>query len=351
MPLYDHGAMTSPARRHSLQTIADLAQVHVSTVSRALDPERSQLVGADTVARIRQIADELGFEPNPWARSLRTNRTRTLGLVIPRLVDSVLANIFEAAEAAAAAAHHQAITVSTGDDPEHERDVVRSLLDRRVDGLILATARLQDATVDDLAEAGIPFVLINRTNADHLCVRGHDEEGAYRATQHLLERGHRRIALAIGRLDTSTSAWRRDGYARALREAGRAVDDELVIESGLDIDSGYEVGTGLLSRPDRPSAVLAVNDYVAIGVMSAARDLGVAVPDDLAVVGFNDARLARALLVPLSSVALPLATMGRLAVEMLLDRIAGKRVESVILTPELVVRASSERRVGPPVAG
>ena len=342
--------MTRPARRHTLQTIADLAQVHVSTVSRALDPERSERVGADTVKKIRRIADELGFEPNPWARSLRTNRTRTIGLVIPRLVDSVLANIFEAAEAAAAAVDHQAITVSTGDVPEAESDVVHSLLDRRVDGLILATARLQDPTVDELAEADIPFVLLNRTTADQLCVRGDDEEGAYRATRHLLERGHRRIALAVGRLDTSTSAWRRDGYLRAIREAGMPADDDLVAESGLDIDSGYQVGELLLSRAERPTAVLAVNDYVAIGVIAAARDLRVAIPDDLALVGFNDARLARALPVPLSSVALPLSTMGRLAVEMLMERIAGGHVESVVLTPELVVRASSERRVGPPVS-
>lgn len=340
-------ATFQPKGRHTLQTIADLASVHVSTVSRALDPHRSHRVGADTVARIRRIADEVGYEPNPWARSLRTKRTRTLGLVMPRLVDDVLAVVFESAESAAAAADYQAITMSTGDDQAMEHRVVHSLLDRRVDGLILATARMEDPIVDELSTTSVPFVLLNRASGNHPCVRGDDEQGAYLATRHLLERGHRRMAHIAGVPGTSTAQLRRRGYERALRAAGLPVEDDLVADSGLSIDSGYDIGTTLLAGSARPTAVFATNDYVAIGVMAAARDLGLAIPDDLAVVGFNDARLAQSMLVPLSSVALPLPEIGRRAVEMLVDCMEGRPVESVVLTPRLHIRASSQLRVGP----
>lgn len=331
----------------TLQSIAERANVHVSTVSRALDPHPARKVSAETVARIREIAEELGFEPNPWARSLRTKRTTTIGLVIPRLVDNVLAVVFEAAEYSAIHLGYQAITVSTGDDPERGRDAVRLLLDRRVDGLILATARMEDPIIDDLEATGVPFVLLNRSNGDHPCFRADDETGAYMATRHLLERGHRRIAHAAGVEGTSTFLRRREGYARALASAHLAVDEQWVLESGLGIDGGMEVGMRLLTQHPRPTAVFASNDYVAVGVMAAARDLGLSIPDDLAIVGYNDTSIGEALPVPLSSVSIPLPTMGSRAVEGLIDLVEGRPVEAMVFQPHLKIRASSSPRVGP----
>ena len=341
----------SPRRRApahvTLQNIAERANVHVSTVSRALDPHPARPVSVETVAKIRAIAAELGFEPNPWARSLRTNRTRTLGLVIPRLVDNVLTVVFEAAENAALGLGYQAITVSTGDDPVRVQEAIRRLLDRRVDGFVIATARIDDPTIDDLSSRHVPFVLLNRANGDNVCFRSDDELGAYLATRHLLERGHRRIAHASAVSGTSTSEDRRIGYARALESAGLEVDEHLVVESGLGIDGGVEVGNQLLTRKARPSAIFAANDFVAVGIMEAARDLGIRVPDDLALVGYNDTRLGSALTVPLSSVAIPLADMGARAVEELAHLIEGKPVHSRVFPVQLKIRASSATRVGP----
>lgn len=331
----------------TLQNIADRAKVHVSTVSRALNPSPGRPVSEEMAARIRVIADEMGFEPNPWARSLRTNRTQTLGLVIPRLVDSVMASVFESAESAAISCGYQAITVSTGDDPVRLAAATQRLLDRRVDGLVLAAARLNEPILADLKAKGVPFVLLNRASGDSICFHADDELGAYLATQHLLERGHRRIAHAAAVDGTSTSTSRRDGYIRALKNARFSVDENLIVGSDLSIDSGIDVGTRLLTRRDRPTAVFAANDDVAIGIMAVARDLGLRVPQDLAVVGFNDTRLADALPVPLSSVAIPLPEMGKHAVVELVRLIEGKKVTSRVFPVELKVRASSSPRVGP----
>jgi LacI family transcriptional regulator len=337
----------SRTRHVTLQSIAKCANVHVSTVSRALDPHPARPVSVETVAKIRAIAAELGFEPNPWARSLRTNRTRTIGLVIPRLVDNVLTVVFESAESAALSLGYQAISVSTGDDPDRLQEAIRRLLDRRVDGLVLATARTTDPTIDDLQSRRVPFVLLNRANGDNVCFRADDELGAYLATRHLLERGHRHIAHAAGVPGTSTSESRRAGYTRALESAGLKVDEQLVVESGLGIDGGLEVGNRLLTRKAGPTAIFAANDFVAVGIIEAARDLGISVPDELAVVGYNDTRLSEALMVPLSSVAIPLADMGTRAVEGVVDMIEGKPVDSRVFPVQLKIRASSAKRVGP----
>lgn len=331
----------------TLQSIADRAGVHVSTVSRALDPTPARPVSVETVARIRAIADELGFEPNPWARSLRTNRTGTIGLVIPRLVDNVLATVFESAEFAAIGRGYQAITVSTGDDRTRLDQATQRLLDRRVDGLVLAAARVDEPVLDKLQARRVPFVLLNRASGDNICFRADDELGAYLATRHLLERGHRHVAHAAGVGGTSTSNARQVGYVRAIESAGLRVDDELIIGSDLSIDSGIDVGNRLLTAAVRPTAIFAANDYVAIGIMAAARDLGLRVPDDVALVGFNDTGLAEALPVPLSSVAIPLPEMGKQAVNGLADLIEGKPVESRVFPVHLKIRASSAPQVGP----
>ncbi len=335
----------------TLQSIAEQANVHVSTVSRALDPNPTRPVSAETVEKVRAIARKLGYDPNPWARSLRTNRTRTLGLVIPRLVDNVLTVIFEAAESTALRLGYQAITVSTGDDPARTRNGLRVLRERRVDGLIVATAHLNDPTIDDLTERNMAFVLLNRGNGTHPCYRADDELGAYLATRHLLERGHHRIAHVAGIRGTSTAADRRAGYLRALNSAGIAEDGSLILDSELGIDSGIESGRALLTRAGAPTAIFAANDYIAIGLMAAARDLGLRVPEDVAIVGYNDTRIGEALWVPLTSVSIPLTAMGTRAVESLIDLIEGRPIESEVFTPQLRVRASSEYRRGPSLLG
>src|SRR5690606_31920905 len=202
-------AVTTRGRRQpTLKSIAAAAGVHPSTVSRTLNGRPDARVPEETLARIRKVAADLGYEPNPWARSLRTQRTMMLGLVIPRLTDVVLARMFEGAEEHARGLGYQTITVSTSDREALERDLVNSLIDRRVDGLVLATPTLGDPALAQLDDEDFPFVLLNRASGDHPAVRGDDELGGYLATRHLLEMGHRRIAHIGGPQSTSTAKLR-----------------------------------------------------------------------------------------------------------------------------------------------
>lgn len=324
--------------------VADALGVSPSTVSRALNPAQRGRIGAETVQRVRDAATAMGYAPHPWARSLRTKRTNTLGLVIPRLTDGVLALMFEAAEDRAREAGYFAVTLSTRDREGEQARLVSLLLERRVDGLILATPTVDDPSLDRIAERGTPFVLINRASGHHPGVRGDDELGGYLATQHLISNGHRRVGFVSGPMDVSTSSLRFDGYARAHREAGIPLDSSLVASSSFASEGGFVAAGQLLGRGDRPTAIFAVNDATAIGTLAAARDLGLRVPADLAVVGYNDTELAPMLQVPLSSVALPLEAMGHAAVDMLISVLAGNRPAARIFPPRLVVRASSRQQ-------
>lgn len=327
----------------TLRTLAEAAGVHVSTVSRALNPADSHKVSPETVARIRRLAAEHGFEPNPWAASLRTKRTKLIGLIIPRLVDGVLAMMFEAAASRARELGYDAMTFSAQDKPDEPERLVNVLLDRRVDGLILATAMEQDPTLEKLADAEVPFVLMNRASGEHPVVRADDIVGGQLATGHLLEQGHRRIAMVAGPDGVSTATLRRIGFRQAHADWGVEVDEALIVPSTFHADSGLDAGGRLLERAEPPTAVVAVNDATAIGVMAAARDQGLVVPDDVAVVGYNDSPIAAMLPIALSSVAIPLDDLGRLAVTLLIDRIQGESVESVVVPPVLRTRASSLR--------
>jgi LacI family transcriptional regulator len=324
--------------------IAENLGVHASTVSRALDPQQAHRISPELVQRIHAMVEHLNYEPNPWARSLRTNRSMTLGLVIPRLSDVVLAVIFEAANDRAREYGYQAVTVSTRDSPEEEARLIDHLLERRVDGIILATVRSRDPNLAELIHRRTPFILLNRSTGHHPCVRGDDELGGYLAARHLISNEHELIGAVAGPAEISTSASRIQGFKRAHDELGLKIDDSLIVPSYFDAQSGLLAGYSLLERSKPPTAVFAVNDMTALGVMAAARNLGLRIPEDLAIVGYNDSLVARFVSPPLSSVSLPLAQMGKRAVDLLISRLSGEQVNSTVFPPHLVVRASSDYR-------
>lgn len=325
----------------TLRTIATIVGVDASTVSRALSGRSSHRVKAETRARIREVAASLGYQPNPWAQSLRTKRSRTLGVIVPRLSDGVLAVIFEAVEDRARSEGYQAVTSSSRDSDDEEGRLVEVLLERRVEGLILASAILDDPVIEELAAREVPFVLMARGSGEHPVVRADDRLGGYLATKHLLSFGHSRVAYLAGRPNVSTTVLRGEGYRQAHEDAGVPLDPALTVTAGFSAEGGYTATSQVLSVRDRPTAIFAVNDAVAIGGMAAARDFGLRLPEDLAFIGYNDTELAGMLPTPLSSVSIPLAQMGSLAVQLLLQRLEGTPVEPVLLPPRLVARASS----------
>ncbi|MFC9732297.1 LacI family DNA-binding transcriptional regulator [Streptomyces roseolus] len=338
----------------TLQGIAERLGLHVSTVSRVLngrDGGSARAASGDTARRIRELADELGYRPNPLAAGLRTRRSNLIGVLVPRLSEIVMATIYEGAEEAAAAHGLSAFVTNTHDDPALQRERIAMVLARRVDGLVIGDAHLDGAALDLPALRGTPFVLVNRrTDAGHPSVTCDDRLGGRLVAEHLLARGHRSVGVVAGQPFASTGADRTAGFVERYREAGLPVPAARVVHSTFDTAGGRRAAHQLLSAPgDRPTALFAVNDFAAIGAAGAARDLGLRLGRDLALAGYNDTPLVAELPVPLTSVHSPMTDQGRRAVDLLLRRIAGEDVRSEVLAPRLVARESTGHPVGPPL--
>ncbi|MGW4824943.1 LacI family DNA-binding transcriptional regulator [Streptomyces sp. NPDC004227] len=327
----------------TLAQIARQAGVHVSTVSRALSPDESVRggVATDTATLIRTLAEELGYQRDPAGAALRTGRSRMLGVLVPRLTDIVLATIYEGIDAAAAAAGYHTVVANTGDDPELQRRRADALLARRVDGLVLGDARSDSDLVAELARQHIPLVLVSRRLPGRISVTTDDVLGGRLAAEHLLELGHRRVAVVAGEPYASTGAERTQGFLDACAEAGLPVPESHVVRSRFDVPGGRAAAERLLTLRPRPTAVFAVNDFAAIGVMAAVRDAGLTVGRDVAIVGYNDVPLAAALPVSLTSVSSPMYRMGEVAATTLVNMLNGKPGRSRRLRPALVARAST----------
>ncbi|BCW81122.1 LacI family DNA-binding transcriptional regulator [Arthrobacter sp. NicSoilC5] len=329
----------APAGIVTLKDVAAASGVSISTASRALD-ERTTSRSA-SAAHVRKIAEELGYRRNSFASSLRRGETRTLGVLVPRLSDTVMALMFEELEKAASSRGYFAMVATSGDDPVDERSAAETLLDRNVDGLILATARLDDELPRLLRERRVAHALVLRTDGISPSALGDDEVGGYLATRHLIDLGHRNIAVVTGPAFTSTGTARLAGARRALNEAGIQPREEWLIAAGYGIENGYTAGETLLAGTpqSRPTAIFAANDNIAMGVMAAAHRNGISIPDHLALVGYNDTPLSARLPTPLSSVHVPLDQIAATAI----DLIVNPGIEPLIRRsmPTLIPRQSS----------
>ncbi|SFP78825.1 transcriptional regulator, LacI family [Geodermatophilus dictyosporus] len=330
--------------RPTLRTVAALAGVHVSTASRVLNGSQGtgvRTAGEQTSDRIRRIAEEVGYRPNPHATGLRTQRSHLVGVLVPRLVDIVLATIYEGVEEASASFGYSTFVANTGDDPAVQRSRTEMVLSRRVDGMVFGDAYEDGRFLDEVARRGVPFVLVSRRAGRHPSVTCDDLLGGRLAAEHLLGLGHTRLGVVAGEPYASTGIDRTAGFVAACREAGVDVPAAAVVHTRFDTEGGRSGMERLLALDEPPTAVFVVNDFAAIGAMGAARDAGLRVGSDVAVVGFNDVPLAAALPVALTTVRSPMHRMGVRAVELLMDRLAGRAVESERLRPELMARAST----------
>ncbi|MEU5282308.1 LacI family DNA-binding transcriptional regulator [Streptomyces asoensis] len=323
--------------------MAERAGVHKSTVSRALKASHGPVpgVGEDVVHRVRQIAAELGYQPDPIAASLRTRRAKTVGVLIPRLTDVVLATIFEGIDDVVSRAGYQALVASTGDDIQERQRRLDLLLSRRCDGFIIGDAHLANDEVVSLKERGVPFLLVNRRAPGHVSATCADVTGGRLVGAHLYERGHRNIGVVGGHPWASTAVDRAWGCRSYLAEKGVHLPDTHLLQFGFDTAAGRKAAEVLLDLTPRPTAIFAVNDYSALGTMAVIRDRGLTVGKDVAVVGFNDTDMARDLPIPLTSVDTQPRRMGGAAAQLLLEKLAGKKVESLQVEPILRPRASS----------
>ena len=332
--------------RSTIVDVAKAAHVHPSTVSRALSAEPGHLLRPETRARVAAAADRLGYRPSAIARSLRLQRTLTLGMLVPDIANTFLAGIIKGAEEAAHARGYSLVLCNTGDLAEREATYIRVLREREVDGVLVASTRMADATIAHLRADGFPFVLVNRAagGKDDLVVTVDNTAAAALVVDHLVALGHTRIAHVAGPRSTTTGSERAAGVAAAARRHG--VDARIVEAETWSEAAGHRAARELFQviQPiwgSRPTAVFGANDLIALGARRAATEARLSVPGDLALAGFNDT--PEALLADLTTIHVAPEEMGARAAGLLIARLEGQPIADrrVVLPAALVVRGST----------
>ncbi|MGH8875285.1 MAG: LacI family DNA-binding transcriptional regulator, partial [Acidimicrobiia bacterium] len=276
--------MLSPV---TLRDVAERAGVHPSTASRALNPGTRSLVNDETVERVLQVARELRYRPNSLARGLKTNKTFTIGMLLPDLTNPLFPPIVRGIEDTLGAADYTVILANTDNDPERERSIVHSMLNRRVDGLILATAQRKAPLIDELIAGGVPVVLVNRTMDDPPVpsVTADDHAGIGLAVRHLVSLGHTRVAHVAGPQHLSTGLTRYQSFVAWMQSEGLdAHPDRIAFADWFSEEPGAKAFQKLLDRTDDFTAVVAANDLIAIGCYDVLEARGLRVADDVSVV-------------------------------------------------------------------
>jgi LacI family transcriptional regulator len=328
----------------TIRDVARLSGVSPMTVSRVIND--SERVSPETRRRVEQAISELGYVPSRLARGLSRQRTGTLSVIVPDVANPFFTAVVRAAEEVARRADYHVILCDTRADLSVERDVIEELIAHRVEGVVIAPVSDRSAThLRRLAEFGVPFVLIDRTvpGVDCDVVLGDSSGGARQLVEHLISLGHRRIGFIVESDDVSTARDRRRGYEAALNAAGISLDPALVAHAAPDPSGGSAGMARLLELEERPTAVFTVNNLVALGAIEAVRAAGLDVPDDVAVVCFDDIEFASRLYPFLTAMEQPAQTFGTLGTQLLLERIEGRgpdRRHEVVLPGEFIIRKS-----------
>ncbi|TAL04978.1 MAG: LacI family transcriptional regulator [Verrucomicrobia bacterium] len=328
-----------------LKDIALRAGVSIMTVSKAL--RNAPDVSDATRARIKVLAQQLGYVPDPGAQSLRTRTTKLFGLVIPTITNPVFTRIVAALEEQAHQAGYDTLLAHTDNTPAREETVIRRLLARRVDGLFVAPAYRMESEAriyHELKARGTPVVLLGQPApfcSQFPFVSPDDLVGGYHAAQHLLKLGHRRIAFLSGKLVAPWAHLRFEGYRRALREFGLEVDDKFVFNAGSTIEDGAKAGLQFLDEKCKATAIQAVNDLVAVGCAEALLKQGLKIPDDISIIGFGNVLMAEHFRVPLSTMRQAKARLGDVAFDLMSRLLRRESVDSRLMPAELTVRAST----------
>ncbi len=326
----------------TLREVAVRAGVSPITVSRALN--NTGHVSTETRQRVSVAVAELNYVPNAVASSLRSNRTQLLALLLTDVTNPFWTTVARGVEDGAMEAGYGVILCNTDEDQVKEARYLDLLLRRRIDGLVVAPTTESTEVLQHLMRRSVPFVLVDRlvsgVAADS--VRGDSRGGAYDLTMHLLQTGHKRIGMISGPPTVSTAEERVMGYLDALREGDIPIDVDLICYGPYREGWGREATLKLLSRQPRPDALFAANNFIALGVLEALSTQCLRVPEDIALVCFDDATRFAVGGPFLTTAAQPAAEMGRVAMRLLLDRLAdpGRDLQDIVLPTELVVRAS-----------
>ncbi len=334
-----------------MSDVARHAGVDVSTVSRALNDRTATMLRPETVERVLASVATLGYQPNAIARGLRTQRSQTVGMLVPDITNPFFPPIVRGLGDELVRHGYTLIISNTDNEPEREASDLAGLLSRQVDGMVIATSHVGAAHTSERL-AALPVVLVNRRDDDPTApfVVPDDEVGVRAVVDHLVGLGHRSIGHLAGPQDTSTGRARLAAFQRAIEDAG--VDSAGVEATRIfDIDAGQAACTRLLDGAGAMTAIVAANDLLAVGALRALRERGIAVPGGMSVVGYNDMPLVDLLDPPLTTVRVPQYEMGQTAARIMLTLLADRRDDAppdvatdarqVTLEPRLVVRGST----------
>ncbi|MFN8472430.1 MAG: LacI family DNA-binding transcriptional regulator [Anaerolineae bacterium] len=329
-----------------MPTIVDVARragVSPTTVSHVINQTR--YVSPSVAERVRQAMAELRYQPHGVARSLRRRRTHSLGMIIPDASSPFFAEVARGAETCAFSLGYTVILCNSDGDLVKEQAYIDVLIEKRVDGIVFVAAGESHEHIMGLLDQEIQVVVVDREMAgltvDRVLVDNYN--GGRQAVEHLIHHGHRRIACLAGPHELAPSAERVRGYRQALADAHIRFDPQLLVYGDFHTDSGYIAAAELLELPDRPTAIFACNDLMAIGVMAAVQEAGLRIPRNMAVVGFDDIALASYSIPRLTTVAQPSQKMGELSAQLLVARIENpnRAPERHLLPTRLVVRESA----------
>jgi LacI family transcriptional regulator len=330
-----------------MSTISDVAKragVSTMTVSRVINS--SGYIAQETQERVEKAIAELGFVPNALARSLRFKQTKTIALVLTDITNPFFTTLARGVEDAASENGFTVMFTNTDESSDEEAENLNTLLQKQVDGVLLVPAGSSNESVTYLQERSIPVVVLDRrvpdVKVDTVC--GDSIPGAYQVTRHLIDLGHRSIAIISGPLHISTSADRAEGYRLAMQEAGLSIDPQWVQHGHFTQDSGYEMAKALLPLQPRPTAILAANNFIAIGAYAALREAELRIPADISLVTFDDLP-AKLMLEPfLTTVDQPAYEMGYQATQLLLTHLGDETPADpcvIVLPTRLIIRSSS----------
>lgn len=333
--------------RVTIRDVAAIAEVSAATVSRVLNAD--DRVAPELRMRVQAAVERLGYRPNSQARSLRTQATRVIGLIISDIQNPFFTSMVRGVEDVAQAAGYSVVLANSDEDLGKEQQYLRVAAAEQMAGVILSPASSSRTRIGELVHEEIPVVTIDRRiAADVDSVAVDNVDGARRAVEHLIDSGARRIGMIAGPVDVSTAADRLEGYHAALRAAGIEADPALLARGDFRVDGGHQAAAGLLDLPNRPDALFAANNLMLVGTLNALAERGLTAPGDLLLAGFDEMSWA-GFAPPLTLVEQPTYEIGKLATQLLLRRIGGDTAaaEHVVLRATLRVRASSEAARSP----
>lgn len=327
----------------SMQDVARLANVSVATVSAVVNAKGT--VSSALTHRVRTAMQALDYHPDHRARSLRMGHSNIIGVIVPDVTNSFFAEIVRAVEASSEEKGYSVILSDSNNDPGRERRHLATLCSQRVDGVVLASS-VSEAAHDRLTLRRFPIVFVDAVpvGVENECVVVDNVEGAYIAVRHLIDLGHRRIAIISGLLDRSVGLDRMNGYRKALQEAGLPTPLEFLKHGDFLVESGYRCGLELMQLPVPPTAIFSCNNRMTLGLMRALSELEISCPGRLSVVGFDDADWQTTFSPRLTCVAQPTNEIGKRATEMLLDRIHSAEGHPSRKHPKVILRAALQVR-------